>query len=105
MKTIILNEQSFLVDQQLADFTIYQKPSSNVEFFGVDEVNNKLFVQFKGGSGSYIYADVPDQLLKDMPFVESIGRVVASVVVGKFVSEKISYRLVVADPSSPEPAF
>jgi hypothetical protein len=106
MKKVTLNDQSYLVDEQLADYTIYQKPSSNIDFFGVDETNKKLFVQFKGGSGCYLYSQVPDQLLKDIPFAESIGRLVSGVIVNKFPSEKISIRLVVpAIAAKTEPTF
>lgn len=95
MKTITLNQQSYLVDQRLADFTIYQKPSSNVDFFGIDETNKKLFVQFKGGTGCYIYSDLPEQLLQDIPFAESIGKLISGIVVKHFPSEKIITRLVI----------
>ncbi len=107
MKKVTLNEQSFLVDQRLTDFTIYQKPSSNVDFFGIDEAGKKLFVQFKGGSGCYIYSELPAQLLADIPFAESIGKLVSGAIVNKFQSEKISNRLVVPENrfANSEPTF
>ncbi len=108
MKTITLNNQNYLVDQQLADFTIFQKTSSNVDFFGTDHINQKLFVQFKGGTGAYIYSDVPVKMLTWAENAESIGKFVSAEIVSKFISSKSEERLVkvAGQPvSNAEPTF
>ncbi len=94
MKTQNINSQNYLVDQQLTDFTIFQKVSSNVDFFGTDHLNKKLFVQFKGGTGAHIYSEVPVKILTWAENAESIGKFISSEVVGIFPSAKTEVRLV-----------
>ena len=93
MKTIQINGVDHSVNDRIAEFTINQKASSNVDFFGTDLINDKLFIQFKNGS-SYIYSGVNADTIKLAHSAESIGKFVVSQVVGKFESEKIAERLV-----------
>lgn len=107
METITLNNQSYLVDHQLADFTIFQKISSNVDFFGTDQANNKLFVQFKGGFGAYIYSGVPTELLNEAENAESIGKFIYTSIVRKYETEKFEIRLIkpVLNTNATQPTF
>lgn len=86
------------VDDIINEFTIHQKPSSNVEYFGTDNRTARFFVQFKSGT-SYIYSEVEKRVLDDSTTAESIGKFVNINIVGKFKSEKITERLV--KPLSP----
>jgi hypothetical protein len=92
--TIELNGKQLIVDDSLFDFSIIQKPSSNVDYFGLDYVSERLFIQFKGGSGAYIYYGVNMDVLDAAKNAESIGKFVSSTIVGKFVSNKSDIRLV-----------
>ena len=93
MKTIQINGVNHSVDDRISEFTINQKASSNVDFFGTDLINDKFFVQFKNGS-CYIYSGLNTDTLRHAHTAESIGKFVVSNVVGKFESEKIVERLV-----------
>lgn len=92
--TIELNGKVLHVHNDLFDFTIHQKPSSNIDYLGLDYVNERLFVQFKGGTGAYIYNGVNMNLLDAAKNAESIGKFVSTTIVGKFTNIKFQNRLV-----------
>jgi hypothetical protein len=94
VNTIELNGVKLRVDNPLFDFAIHQKPSSNVDYFGLDYIGSRMFVQFKGGTGSYMYNDVPVILMDASLKVESIGKFISSTIVNKFQSIKFDERLV-----------
>ncbi len=94
LNTIEINGNKLQVDNLLLGFEIYQKQSSNVEYFGIDHGNGRLFVQFKGGTGAYIYDGVPIDAMHAAVQAESIGKFISSTIVGKYESEKHSMRLI-----------
>lgn len=98
MKTVIFNELSFLVDSIVSDFSICYKESSNVQFFGFNLAENKMFFQFK--SGSYIFSGVPKEIITAALNYDSIGTFFASKIRNKFLSEKIDAPLVKLQPDS-----
>jgi hypothetical protein len=94
MRTITLPSGTYAVDDQLQEFEIIQKESSNVNFVGVDMARRKVYVQFKNGSG-YMYSDVDLDTLSFLPAAASIGKFVSSYLVKKFPSEKFEKLLIV----------
>lgn len=73
MRKIKINNQECKVDEILEGFSIYQKPSSNVQYFGDNGID--VFVQFK--SGSYIYKGVLKEHIEQMHQAESIGKFIS----------------------------
>ncbi|QTE37509.1 KTSC domain-containing protein [Mucilaginibacter gossypii] len=100
--TIDLNGQKLAVHDSLFDFSIHQKPSSNVDYFGTDYTNGRLFVQFKGGTGAYVYNNVSTELLNAAKAADSIGKFISQQVVGKFISHKHEQRLITHIKSDPD---
>lgn len=89
MKKITINNKPALVDDKLEGFTIHAKPSSNVEFFGTDE-SSRAFVQF-GSGWTYVYSNVPANILVEMMVAESIGKFVTEFIVKPNVYPSIKY--------------
>lgn len=84
-----INNNQYQVDELLEGFTINQKPSSNVMFFG--DNGTDVFVQFK--SGCYIYKGVLKEHIEQMHQADSIGRFVSFL--GKIYQyEPVQYPLV-----------
>lgn len=104
MKTITLNAMSLVIDDRIDSFEIFQKPSSNVEFFGIDHASDKLVMQFRNGT-SYIYSGIPVDLLKQAIACESIGKFFSNQIAGKFESHKVAERLIVRDRKTEEEIF
>ncbi len=94
MKTITLSSGTYAVDPILDGFDIFEKPSSNVAFVATDILANKMYVQFKNGSG-YMYNDVSEDVISFAPAAESIGKFISSQVVKHFPSEKMDNALIV----------
>jgi hypothetical protein len=87
MKTITLPSGIYAVDPILDGFDIIERPSSNVAFVGTDMLADKMYVQFKRGSG-YMYSGVDIDTLSFVHNCESIGKFISSQVVNHFPSEK-----------------
>ena len=90
------------LDERLINFTILKKPSSNVDYFGLDMGNNSMYVQFKSGNGSYIYTDVPDVLLSASNVCASIGKFISSTIIGNYPSTKFDEKLIKVIEPTPE---
>lgn len=97
MKTVTINGKQYSIDAQIEHFSINQKPSSNVDFYGVNAKTGELFVQFKGGS-SYIYSGITADVAIELINCESIGKYVSQSIVCKFPSRKVDGRLVFQAP-------
>lgn len=64
--------------------------SSNIAATGYDPETKTLAVQFRSGKGAtYHYADVPEQVYKEMCDAQSVGSYLNKNVVGKYVHTKI----------------
>lgn len=87
MKIITLSSGTYAVDPILDGFEIFEKPSSNVAFVGTDMLADKMYVQFKNGSG-FMYSEVSADVMSFVPQAESIGKFISSQVVKHFPSEK-----------------
>ncbi|KEQ31234.1 hypothetical protein N180_03015 [Pedobacter antarcticus 4BY] len=106
MKTITLPSGTYAVDPILDGFEFIEKPSSNVAFVGTDILANKLYVQFKNGSG-YKYSEVDCDVMCALPAALSIGSFISKYVVKHFPSEKqekplITFIEVIIDDPYPE---
>jgi hypothetical protein len=93
MKTITLPSGIYAVDPILDGFDIIERPSSNVAFVGTDMLADKMYVQFKNGSG-YMYYGVDIDTLSFVHNCESIGKFISSKVVKYFPSEKVESSLI-----------
>lgn len=60
------------VPNELKDFTLTTKESSQVEFYGVNMATGTIYVQFKNGKG-YIYPNQTIDALKACMQADSIG--------------------------------
>lgn len=87
MRKIEINRVQYDVHPALANYAIHRKPSSNVAFYGF--ALGSVFVQFMNGS-SYIYNEVPDEVISDAAKAESIGSFVSRNLVKKFPSVKLN---------------
>lgn len=96
MKKITLPSGTYAVDDQLQEFDIIEKPSSNVAFIGIDISTSRMYVQFKNGSG-YMYTEVDLDTLSFAPAAESIGKFISQKVVKHFTSEKMEKQLIIQD--------
>lgn len=74
MNNVKINNQECTIDELIGGFSVHQKPSSNVDFFG--DNGTDVFIQFKNG-GSYIYKNVSSEHIKQMYDAESIGRFIS----------------------------
>lgn len=95
---------SLVIDDRIDSFQIFQKPSSNVEFFGIDPVSDRLVMQFRNGT-SYIYSGIPTDLQKEAISCESIGKFFSNNIAGKYESHKVGERLIVRDRKAEEEIF
>lgn len=93
MKTITLPSGTYAVDPILDGFDIIEKPSSNVAFVATDILANKLYVQFKNGSG-YMYSEVDCDVMCALSAALSIGSFISKYVVKHFPSEKVLETLI-----------
>jgi hypothetical protein len=89
MEKRTINVVTMNVDNLLNDFTIHQKPSTNVEFFGSTR-DRRVYVQYKSGQ-SYIYSNVPGHLIADMEVAESIGSFIAQLIVKPNIYPMLKY--------------
>lgn len=92
MKTVSINNKSYLVAPVVANFEIHAPKSSTVAFFGVDREYQMLFVQFIGSAnragGAYLYTQVPADVLDRMVAAPSVGVYFAAEIRGKYASVK-----------------
>lgn len=92
-----INGKDYLVNEKIAVFDLHEKPSSNVAFYGLNYAGRELFVQFKSGS-SYVYNEVPDEILNAAMSASSIGSFISATVSKCYQFDKYGYQLVVAAP-------
>jgi len=93
MNKVNLPSGTYAVDDVLQGFDIIEKPSSNVAFVATCMITNRMYVQFKNGSG-YMYSEVDLDTLSAVSAVDSIGKFISSKVVGKFQSAKMDKQLI-----------
>lgn len=96
MNKVKLNGLMLNVDPRVSSFVIHHRPSSNVDYFGIDKSAGKLFVQFRPGS-CYIYSDVPEDILSHAEKAESIGKFISGYIARAFQYVKITDRLITVD--------
>jgi len=93
MNKQVVNGQQVEINPAIDGYVIRQKPSSNVEYFGLGP-SGEIFVQFKSGK-SYIYKDVQPEIWPDMTEAESIGKFISQRIVKDYKGLKHEERLVV----------
>lgn len=67
-----INGVAVVIPNELKDFTLTSKESSQVDFYGVNASTSTIYVQFKNGKG-YSYPNQPQDALKACLTAESIG--------------------------------
>ncbi|PPK99026.1 KTSC domain-containing protein [Parapedobacter indicus] len=92
MKTVNINGVDYQVDDRFADFTIHQKPSSNVAFFGYNE-DGHFFIQFQNG-GAYVYEHIEADVIAGAVQAESIGKYYRAFIAVKHPSTKLTDSIV-----------
>jgi hypothetical protein len=95
MEQYVINLAEYIIDDSLQGFEICQKPSSNVDFYGTN--GKDIFIQFKNG-GTYIYENVPKEIIDEMHKAESIGSFVSKYLTKKFEFKKFDNKLVNSKP-------
>jgi len=62
-----------MIPNELKDFTLTTKESSQVSFFGVNMKTDTIFVQFKSNGAGYLYPGQPVDALKAIMGADSVG--------------------------------
>jgi hypothetical protein len=90
--TIELDGLTYVVDDTLAGYAIYQAESTTITFIGYEAKKRRLFAQFKSGK-SYIYHNVPTQVITDAMAAESLTKYLMPAVNG-FSFTKFDFPLI-----------
>lgn len=87
---------------ELSGLIISKKESSNVDYFGSNSMfeprnpEHTFWIQFKAGTGSYLFKKVPTTIIREALEADSIGSFFSQKIKGKFESEHVSYRIELA---------
>lgn len=68
-----INGIPVMIPNELKDFTLAQKDSSQVIYFGVNQATNSIYVQFKSNNMGYLYPNQPIDAIKAIMTAESVG--------------------------------
>ena len=68
----LIGDKAVQVPEELKDFTLTTKESSQVSYYGINKATGELYVQFKTGAG-YIYPKRTPEFLDQAMAAESIG--------------------------------
>lgn len=90
MQNLSFNDIGFEAADFLDGYTIFQKKSSNIAFYGFNACT--LFVQFHNGS-CYNY-ELTHEAVSACIKAESIGKFISNQVVGKYPSQKLENKLI-----------
>lgn len=96
MNRLVVNGLQVDVHDPIDDYLIKQKPSGNVEYFGISSASD-VFVQFKSGK-SYIYKGVGPKLTQELLEADSVGKFISKHLVNSFDTVRHNRRLVVPVP-------
>lgn len=94
-----LNGKELLVSPILQGYTIYDRQSSMISYIAVNEAN--LFIQFNNRT-SFLYRDVPVDLIKSAVTAVSIGKWWHSHIKGKIEGEAVESHCIQADTGDQE---
>lgn len=86
-----INGKAVSYPQELKDFDLHQKPSSNIVYFGVNKSSGQLFIQFT--SGSYILSDVPEAEQENFTQADSVGRYYHAFLKGRYETHKVELKV------------
>jgi len=93
MQHQIINGKSIQQHPDIAVFAIMHRPSTSVEYIGMDYGTERLFVQFHGGK-SYIYEGVPETIARGCINCPSIGKYINDLIKPSYTAVKYDYKLV-----------
>src|ERR1700748_2622626 len=68
-----IGQQAVMVPNELKDFTLITKESSQVSYYGVDMNTDSIYVQFKNNGKGYLYPNQPIDALKAIMEAASVG--------------------------------
>lgn len=94
-KLVLMAGLLVFASEDLDNFELFKKASTQVDYIGVNVKDKRLFVQFKNG-GAYLYKDVDQITMQNAQRVPSIGTFIHESVKGKFEFEKANYGVRVA---------
>lgn len=100
--TTTLGGQSVTVNGDLKFFALKKQPSSLVDYFGMNYVENRLFIQFLPGTGT-LYLNVPKEVLDMADEAPSIGKFFHAFIKGKYEFRELGNRPIrIADEEEDE---
>ena len=85
------------IDPIIESFTLFQKDSSHIAYFGIDSKAGKLFVQFTNGTAK-VFSGVPLKTLAEATIAPSIGSWLHKEIYKKFDEEDLPPNVVVPVP-------
>ncbi|WP_433863204.1 KTSC domain-containing protein [Sphingobacterium thalpophilum] len=92
MKKLTFYDVDYKVDERYEDYAVFKLPSSNVNFCGHKQEEGKdthlFFVQYMNG-GTYLYRDIPADVVQNASLAESIGKYVRENISGKTPGTKL----------------
>lgn len=92
MKKLTFYDVDYKVDERYEDYAVFKLPSSNVDFCGHKPEDGKethlFFVQYMNG-GTYLYRDIPADVVQNASLADSIGKYVREKISGKTPGTKL----------------
>lgn len=92
-----VNGEIVTADQNLQEFEIIKKASTNVDYFAIRRETSQLFIQFSNGK-CFMYANVPPEVLEQAKEAESIGKFFHASIKGKYEDEAVGSNLITVAP-------
>lgn len=92
----IINSKPVLVNDAIADYTLYHRNSTFIDYIGV-KGDNSLFIQFQNGT-CFLYRDLPIDLIKAALEAESIGKFFHANLKGQYEGEQLESHCIQPEP-------
>lgn len=92
-----VNGEIVTADQNLQEFEIIKKASSNVDYFAICRKTSNLFIQFSNGT-CFLYHSVPPEVLEQAKEAESIGKFFHASIKGKYQDQAVGSNLITVAP-------
>lgn len=102
MKKTEINGKPCLINESIEGFQFFQKSSSYVDFFGIsnqveeESQTGQIFFQFNNGK-SFIFKDVPVQVLNGAVESDSIGKYYHAAIKNQYPADEIEERSIRPD--------
>src|ERR1700743_3614371 len=89
-----IGNTAVMVPNELKDFTLTTKESSQVSYYGVDMNTYSIYVQFKNNGKGYLYPNQPIDACKAIMEATSVGSwVYANLTKPKWLFELVDYSI------------